>query len=213
MYSTAYRAASNRPWTFNSAARSVGRWLRLGLPAALSLYSVTVPAQAEVASLFELRSSGLVRQTMELSCAAASLSTVLRYQHGRAVTEESVALGLIDRPEYLADPDVVTSRRGFSLLDMKRFVDRLGFRGVGLGRLDVGALQRRAPVIVPVDLHGYPHFVVFRSASENEVVLSDPAWGTVRVARDRFEDAWLVYDNIGRTGFVVEARRESDDQD
>ena len=156
-----------------------------------------------VRSLIERRHEHVVLQQWELSCAAAALATVLRYQFGVPVTERSVALGLINRAEYIADPDVVRIRRGFSLLDLKRFVDGLGYEGVGLGQLDLSHLRERAPIIVPVNFQGYPHFVVFRGATSNSVLLADPAFGNVTMPIHKFMDGWIDYRETGRVGFVV----------
>jgi len=106
------------------------------LTPAIGLGSDTSPAADDTArsvtSVLEMRQHNVVLQQWELSCAAAALATVLRYQHGVPVTERSVALGLINRQEYLKNPELVRLRQGFSLLDLKRFVDELGFEGIGL---------------------------------------------------------------------------------
>jgi hypothetical protein len=156
-----------------------------------------------VRSLLETRHQNVVLQQWELSCAAAALATILRYQYDVPVTERSVALGLINREEYIANPDLVRLRQGFSLLDLKRFVDTLGYEGIGLGSLAFPDLLERAPIIVPVNLQGYPHFVVFRGATTNEVLLADPAFGNVTMSIDKFIDGWIEYRDIGRVGFVV----------
>jgi len=156
-----------------------------------------------VRSLLEMRRQNVVLQHWELSCAAAALATILRYQYGVPVTERSVALGLINREEYLANPSLVRLRQGFSLLDLKRFVDRLGLEGIGLGQLAFSDLLERAPIIVPVDLRGYPHFVVFRGATSTRVLLADPAFGNVTMSIQNFMIGWIKYREINRVGFVV----------
>jgi len=156
-----------------------------------------------VRSVIERRHQNVVLQHWELSCAAASLATILRYQHGFPVTERSVALGLINRKEYIANPDLVRIRQGFSLLDMKRFVESLGYDGVGLGKLALPDLFERAPVIVPVNLQGFPHFVVFRGGTLNSVLLADPAFGNITMSKAKFLNGWIEYKDIGRVGFIV----------
>jgi predicted double-glycine peptidase len=172
-----------------------------GCVAVSSLFAAE--AQSGVRSLLEQRHQNVVLQQWELSCAAAALATILRYQYGVPVTERSVALGLINRPEYIANPDLVRLRQGFSLLDMKRYVDRLGYQGVGLGKLSLADLIQRAPIIVPVNLLGYPHFVVFRGATENEVLLADPAFGNVALSITKFMAGWIKYRDLDQVGFVV----------
>lgn len=182
---------------------AVARWIGL-----LALLGCVAAARAEpgpgvVRSVLELRQQNVVVQNWDLSCAAAALATILRYQFGEPVTERSVALGLVNRPEYLANPELIRLRRGFSMLDMKRFVEGLGFQGIGLGQLGLEDLVARAPIIVPVDVFGYPHFVVFRGATGRRVLLADPAFGNITVSRREFLAAWIDYAGVGRVGFQV----------
>jgi predicted double-glycine peptidase len=177
-------------------------WLVLitGLTGCVATRTVSSPP---VRSLLEGRRHNVVLQQWELSCAAAALATVLRYQYGVPVTERSVALGLINREEYLENPDLVRLRRGFSLLDMKRYVDGLGFEGAGLGQLAFSDLLDLAPIIVPVNLQGFPHFVVFRGATRQTVLLADPAFGNVTMSRQKFQHGWIDYRDIRHVGFLV----------
>lgn len=158
-----------------------------------------------VKSLIELRHQDVVMQEWDLSCGAAALTTILRYQHDDPVTEKEVALALVDRPEYLENPDLVRVRQGFSLLDLKRYVDARGYRGVGLGQLTLANLVERAPIIVPISAIGYNHFTVFRGRMGNRVLLADPAWGNRTMTLQRFRDVWIDYPEIGHVGFIVEA--------
>jgi hypothetical protein len=162
-----------------------------------------VQAAEPVRSLLELRQQHVVLQQWELSCGAAALATILRYQYSVPVTEHSVALGLIDREEYINNPDLVRFRQGFSLLDMKRYVDGLGYKGVGLGQLTLSDLFARAPIIVPVNLQGFPHFVVFRGGTLKTMLVADPAFGNVTMSADKFLKGWINYKDIGHVGFIV----------
>ena len=163
-------------------------------------------AARSVESLNELRHHQVVIQEFDISCAAAALATLLTYQHGDPVTERQIALGLIDRPEYIENPALIRLRQGFSLLDLKRFVDGRGYEGIGFGQLTYSDLLERAPIIVPLDLHGFRHFVIFRGELGDSVLLADPAFGNRTMSRERFEQAWIDFPQIGRVGFVVERR-------
>ena len=159
--------------------------------------------RAPVKSLLEMRHDRVVVQQWDLSCGAAALATLLNYQHGDPVAEREIAKGLIEREEYLAEPLLVRARHGFSLLDLKRYVDRRGYEGIGYGNLEVEDLLDLAPIIVPVDLNGYPHFVVFRGMRGNRVLLADPSFGNRTMLAGRFQSAWLAYPEFGRVGFIV----------
>jgi predicted double-glycine peptidase len=159
-----------------------------------------------VRSLLELRRDKVVVQDYDISCGAAALATLLTYQHGDPVAEREVAEGLIRREEYLENPELVRIRQGFSLLDLKRFVEGRGYRGRGLGNVALDDLRDLAPAIVPVRFKGYDHFVVFRGERDGRVLLADPAWGNRTMPVERFAAAWLHSPEFGKVAFVVERR-------
>jgi predicted double-glycine peptidase len=163
--------------------------------------------QAATRSLLEARHERVVVQKWDLSCGAASLATILKYQFGEPVTERDVALALMRRKEYLANPSLVRARQGFSLLDLQRAVDRLPqYKGVGLGRLSLPDLIERAPMIVPVKVHGYSHFVVFRGVYRGHVLIADPSWGNRTMSVASFARMWSEFPGMGRIGFYVVPR-------
>jgi uncharacterized protein len=139
-----------------------------------------------VRSMLELRRENVVVQKWDVSCGAAALATLLTYQHGRPVSEEAVARGMLRR----TDPLRVKYRGGFSLLDLKRFADGLGFEADAYQEVDAASLEEMAPAIVPVLLHGYPHFVVYRGRVGDSVLLADPAFGNRVMPRDQFDAVW-----------------------
>jgi predicted double-glycine peptidase len=159
-----------------------------------------------VKSLLEMRRDRVVVQKWDLSCGAAALATVLNYQYGDRVAEREIARGLMQRREYLADPLRVRAQQGFSLLDLKRYVDNRGYEGIGYGRLTLQDLIEQAPILVPLSLHGYNHFVVFRGRLGDRVLIADPAWGNRTLRVERFEEAWIDFPEIGKVGFVVVRR-------
>jgi predicted double-glycine peptidase len=159
-----------------------------------------------VRSLLEMRRDKVVVQEWDLSCGAAALATLLAYQHGDPVPEREITEGMIRREEYLAEPSRVQKLGGFSLLDLKGYVDRRGYEGVGYGQLTFKDLIDFAPLIVPLSLNGYDHFVVFRGIWGDRVLLADPAWGNRVVSVESFEDAWLDFPEFGKVGFMVQRR-------
>jgi hypothetical protein len=159
-----------------------------------------------VRSVLESRQRNIVLQQFDLSCGAAALATLLRFQHGESLSERDVALGLISRDIYIADPSVLRARQGFSLLDMHRYTESLGYDGQALGGVAYDDLIALAPAIVPVRLHGYNHFVVFRGVLEETVLLADPAFGNRTMSQHRFMQAWIEYADIGHVAFAVRRR-------
>ncbi len=147
--------------------------------------------------MLEQRQSHVVTQRWDLSCGAAALATLMNYQHGEALTEKAIAESMLRR----SDPLTVRIKGGFSLLDMKRFAQRQGYRGRGYLQLQLDQLLQRAPAIVPVELGGYRHFVIVRGAVSQQVLLADPAFGNRSLPEADFRRAWLA-----GIAFVVERR-------
>jgi predicted double-glycine peptidase len=185
--------------------------MRIWIPIALILSGAAgapllAAERGPVKSLLEMRRDHVVVQKWDLSCGAAALATLLNYQHGDGVAEREIARGLMQRREYLADPSRVKMQQGFSLLDLKRYVDQRGYEGIGYGRLTLQDLIEQAPILVPLSLHGYNHFVVFRGRQGDRVLLADPAWGNRTLRVEKFEQAWIDFPEIGKVGFVVVRR-------
>lgn len=160
-----------------------------------------------VRSLLEIRHQSVIVQEWDLSCGAAALATILKYQYGDRASEKDIARALISRKEYVENPELVKIRQGFSLLDLKRYVDSHGYQGIGFGKLTFVELVEKAPIMVPVNFLGYNHFVVFRGVMEDRVLLADPGWGNRTMLQSDFENAWLDYgETIGKVGFIVKQR-------
>ena len=193
-------AATAAARSIQNSAVMVACWLALGTTWPSPLLAADA---GPVRSLLEMRQDRVVLQQWDLSCGAAALATLLNYQHGDPTSEREIAKGLIEREEYLAEPLLVRARHGFSLLDLKRYVEQRGYQGIGYGKLTLDDLVERAPMIVPVKLSGYNHFVVFRGALGNRVLLADPAFGNYTMLAEKFERAWLDYPKFGKVGFAV----------
>src|SRR5688572_3152656 len=171
----------------------IARLLTSGALAAL-LPCITVNAATPVTSLLEMRRTHVVVQQWDISCGAAALATVLTYQHGDTVEEKEIARSML----RLTDPLRVKVRGGFSLLDMKRYVEQRGYAASGYSELTIPDLVGFAPVLVPVNFRGYSHFVVFKGIIGDKVLLADPGFGNRSVELDTFRNAW-----VQPVGFVV----------
>jgi len=170
------------------------------------LSCVNPDASDPVLSLYEQRNQLVIRQNFDLSCGAAALATLLVFQHDEDLSEREVAIGLISREIYLKNPKILKLRQGFSLFDMSRYVDSLGYQGEGLGQLKFEDLASLAPIILAMDFSGYRHFVVYRGHLGNRVLLADPAYGTRTIRVSRFMQAWIQFPGLGRVGFRVNRR-------
>jgi predicted double-glycine peptidase len=163
-----------------------------------------VAAGDPVRSLSELRQEKVVQQKYDLSCGAAALATILKYQHGENLSERDVALSLITRKEYILDPGLVQRRQGFSLLDLKRAASAAGYSANGYGKLNFQEMLSKAPIIVPIQTNGYNHFVIVRGVYSNRILLADPAWGNRTMLVDDFVNTWIDYPGFGHVGLTVD---------
>lgn len=150
-----------------------------------------------VRSLMQLRDDQVVRQQWDLSCGAAVVATLLTYQLGAPVTEREAALGML----RTGNAQLVRARLGFSLLDLKRFAASRGFEAAGYGQLSLDELAAMAPVVAPIRVFGFAHFVVVRGRIGDRLLLADPAFGNRTMPAQAFLDAWP-----SRIGFVIHPR-------
>jgi predicted double-glycine peptidase len=147
-----------------------------------------------VLSMRELRYVNLVQQRTDFSCGAAAVATILNYAYGRSMTELEVIQGMLE----VSDPDLVREA-GFSMLDMKRYAEKLGMRARGYEVKEQVLERIKIPVIVLLDMKGYKHFVVLKKTAEERVYVGDPALGNRIMAKADFLPAWngIVFTLVG----------------
>jgi uncharacterized protein len=164
--------------------------MRNCIAGAVALVFASIAGQstgAPVRSILEIRQQGVIIQSWETSCAAAALATVLTFTHNDPVPEKIVAQRMLRS----TDPLKVKVRGGFSLLDMKRFVESRGFKGAGFKGLSLMELFGLQSPIVPIDFHGNPHFVVVRGVTPaGRVHVADPGFGNHTISVADFQSMW-----------------------
>lgn len=163
--------------------------LQIGLLVVLIVFKNEAFADSRkpITSLKEIRERGVVMQQWENSCAAASLATVLTYGFKDPISEKVAAEQML----ALTDPQTVRARGGFSMLDMKKFVESRGYKGSAYKALGFDDLRIIHAAIVPIDNHGYNHYVVFNGVRDGKVLLADPAYGNRRVSVEKFNKMWM----------------------
>ncbi|MDD1013833.1 C39 family peptidase [Pseudomonas rubra] len=148
-----------------------------------------------IQSVRERKFADLVQQKTDFSCGAAALATILRQAYWLDVNEDQIIEGMLAH----SDHDMVRVQ-GFSMLDMKRYVESLGMRARGY-RVEVDALQNvRIPVVVLMDIRGYKHFVVLQKVHKGWAYIGDPVLGHKRYKVDDFVKGWngIIFAVIGR---------------
>jgi predicted double-glycine peptidase len=146
----------------------------------------------------------VVRQEFDNSCGSAAVATLLTYHFERPTTEHQAFVAM-----WEAGDQERIQREGFSLLEMKLFLENLGYKADGF-KVDLDKVKTvGVPVIVLVETNGYKHFVVIKGIRNGRVMVGDPARGLLKIKEERFMEVWkngLVFaihnaDEIGRQHF------------
>ena len=149
----------------------------------------------DVQSIRERKFADIVEQKTDFSCGAAALATILRQAYWLDVDEEQIIEGMLSH----SDQDLVRVQ-GFSMLDMKRYVESIGMRARGY-RVSAESLKEiKIPVVVLLDIRGYKHFVVMQRVHNDWVYIGDPVLGHKRYKVDDFVKGWngIIFAVIGQ---------------
>ena len=138
-----------------------------------------------VKSIKQERRASTLLQQYDFSCGSAAIATLLTYQYGYPISERTVFDEM-----YARGDQAKIQREGFSLLDMKRFLEAHGFDADGFNQPLDKLNEARVPAIVLINQNGYHHFVVVKGLQADRVLIGDPAQGTRAVPRAAFEAIW-----------------------
>ncbi|WP_110972823.1 C39 family peptidase [Pseudomonas huaxiensis] len=157
------------------------------LPGGVTIYK---PVQ----SIRERRFANLVQQKTDFSCGAAALGTILKQAYWLDVDEGHIIEGMLAH----SDQDTVRVQ-GFSMLDMKRYVESLGMRARGYRIPPESLHDVSIPVVVLMDIRGYKHFVVLQRTDKDWAYVGDPVLGHKRYKFDDFVKGWngIIFAVIG----------------
>ncbi len=143
--------------------------------------SYTVP----VASIKEVRNKTTIIQQTDFSCGSAAIATLLSHQYGFQVSEQ-----VVFEEMYANGEQQKIRKEGFSLLDMKLFLQRHGFQADGFEQPLDTLKEAKLPAIVLIKDKGYNHFVVIKGIRDDRVLIGDPARGTRAIPRAVFDAMW-----------------------
>lgn len=136
-------------------------------------------------SLSEARFQRIVRQRYDYSCGSAAIATLLSFHYGLPTSEDTVFSAMFG----VGDQDRIRAE-GFSMLDMKQYLDSLGFASDGF-RMTLDKIERyRIPGIALIETEGFSHFVVIKGVKGGKVLVGDPARGLAVYDARRFERLW-----------------------
>ena len=186
----------------------------LGLLAAVSSaraqsLAVTLPEaggryEAPVISYRDLPFRSVVRQQYDFSCGSAALATLLRFHYDRNIDEATAFKAM-----YAGGDQAQIRKLGFSLLDMKRYLESLGYTADGY-RAPLAILARaNTPAIVVIKVENYKHFVVVKGLTGGRVLVGDPATGLHVYSEGQFSKIWdgtlfVIHDGPAKPSFNSE---------
>lgn len=172
---------------------------RLGTLSAVAISAIAVEAAAAdiainaqgrlysvaVTSYRDMPFRTVVRQQYDCSCGSAAVATLLRFHFARDVGEAEVFKAM-----YAHGDQEKIRKVGFSLLDLKRYIESQGLKADGF-RISLEQLERSsAPVITVITVNNYRHFVVVKGAQNGEILVGDPALGLRKYSRNAFAKVW-----------------------
>ncbi len=133
-----------------------------------------------------LKFKNIVHQAYDYSCGSAALVTVINSYLGIDISERDAMEGMMAHGER----EKIVARRGFSLLDMKRYLATIGAEGNGFRGTITDLEALKVPAVVPIDYAGFKHFVVFRGIRDGKVFIADPAMGQIIFSMAEFTEHW-----------------------
>lgn len=153
----------------------------------------------DVVSVREARFTTTLRQKYDFSCGSAAVATLLTHHYGEPVDERVVFTQMYQRGDQAK-----IRKQGFSMLDMKRYLETRGYQADGF-QLPVEKLaSENVPAIVLLSERGYRHFVVVKGVGRGRVLVGDPAMGTRAMSLESFQRLW-----VNHILFVVHNKRET----
>ncbi|MBF0330507.1 MAG: C39 family peptidase [Candidatus Omnitrophica bacterium] len=152
----------------------------------------------DVRAMRDIKREHVVAQSLDVSCGPAGLATLFNFYLDDPTSENEIIADLLNSTPL----EKVRARKGFSLLDLKKFAQSRGYKVTGY-KMDMKFLRDfKSPVLVPISFKRYKHFVIVRGIVGDRIFLADPASGNVSMKTDKFEAMWM-----GGVGMVIEKPR------
>lgn len=147
-----------------------------------------------VVTLKEARFRTIIKQQYDFSCGSAAVASLLTFHYDTPTSEQDVftAMWEVGNQEKI-------KQYGFSLLDMKNYLEGNGFQADGFRITLDKLLEVGIPAITLINTNGYKHFVVVKGIGGPEVLLGDPALGVRIMDREAFEGIWSGIAFVVRT--------------
>ncbi len=141
--------------------------------------------QVPVTNWKRVRQHNMLIQQYDFSCGSAALAALLTFHYHRPKTEQEVFQAM-----YAVGDQARIRQVGFSLLDMKTYLETIGLRADGF-EVSLATLARlKIPAITLIEVNGYKHFVIVKGIEGERVLLGDPARGITAMSQKDFAALW-----------------------
>ncbi len=166
--------------------------MRILLVLLIFLYSDNSVAHSlSVSGWRKMQTYKIIRQTTDFSCGPAALSLLLKKKYGASIEEMDILSDILYRSENGAERNKI--KTGFSLLDLKNEVERLGFRASGVKFSQNEDLNPFLPMVILLEEKSYSHFVVLMGIQKRYADLLDPQKGKMHMPLYEFKSYWTGY--------------------
>lgn len=146
-----------------------------GTAAQTRLTTASGEYQLRVMSWAEIPFRTVVKQQNDFSCGSAAVATLLSFHFNRPTPERPIFQAM-----WSAGDQPAIRKLGFSMLDMKRYLDAIGFRTEGYRLTPDQVRTLDKPGIILLNLRGYMHFVVVKGMIKDQMLVGDPMLGLMR---------------------------------
>lgn len=117
-------------------------------------------------SIAEQKFAQVIRQQFDFSCGSAALATLLTFHYEDPI-DELEAFDVM----YANGDQARIAEAGFSLLDMKRFLESRGYQADGYSASLDRLIDAGIPAIALINYRGYSHFVVVKGVRDGRVLV------------------------------------------
>ncbi|MCL1047947.1 C39 family peptidase [Shewanella electrodiphila] len=138
-----------------------------------------------------MRDAQVVKQDLDYSCGASSLSTILTHFYQQPVTEEQI----------LTDMNLTSMMASFQ--DLAVVSQKYGFTAKGIATNYDTLKKLKIPAIVYLNHKRSDHFSVIKSINDTHIVLADSSWGNRTLTRSQFEAMWHTRSNDNLKGSLL----------
>ena len=139
----------------------------------------------------EMRDAQVVKQDLDYSCGASSLSTILTYFYQQPITEQQI----------LTDMNLTSMMASFQ--DLANVSQKYGFTAKGIATSYDTLKKLKIPAIVYLNHKRSDHFSVIKSINDTHITLADSSWGNRTLTKPQFEAMWHTRDNDDLKGSVL----------